>query len=518
MPLQPLIGAFHASKSSGHRLLLSRYPQLTCDSSCGRHFQVRSYSTDRVDSVKSSAVDTSVGMFKKKKYEDEPERRAEYLRKSREYDAQRRATNPEFFSKRRERMRDRRLQPEVRLYHKEKNKTWYRSQSMKPGFLLKENLRNWIRRYTWVREDLNWTPWEPVFYPNQVEHRCQGCNLARHRGSQIWWTMDSQKFMCHSCYMKLPEGGLPKGYEDCTTIEEIAKRKETLETRLSPSPTTSTLTSQSWRPSKTSPTGSRPFSTFRALWTKSKEQKLDEEGPPQGSQPKKWTELEAKMLEAKHQYEETRSAWKSAKNVESGSQEVTEADVREAKLRSERAKHAWRTVSDPEYKARLKAGNHRRNQKPKRKEYNLRLTLFKRATDPLYKLRELVYNWTRYWPLARQTVDWTPYQPILYSAKVRLTCQGCGYQTHSGRRLWWRRKPDPAVNVDLEVYSCHQCFIKSPDGGLPEAYKDCATLRELNQRCQEIEGVRPREDRESFDVEVETIEQKNHDLGADHRV
>ncbi|KAG9663419.1 hypothetical protein KCU64_g1327, partial [Aureobasidium melanogenum] len=151
--------------------------------------------------------------------------------------------------------------------------------------------------------------------------------------------------------MQLPEGGLPKGYEGCTTIKEIAKRKKTLESQPSRTSTTSTFTGQSWKPPKTSPTGSRQFSTLRTVWTKSKESKFDEQEPAQDSQPEEWTKLEAEMLEAKRQYDQMRSALKSAQNLESGFQEVTENDVHGARLRLRRAKHAWRMVSDPAYEA-----------------------------------------------------------------------------------------------------------------------------------------------------------------------
>ncbi|KAG9598582.1 hypothetical protein KCU86_g7813, partial [Aureobasidium melanogenum] len=151
--------------------------------------------------------------------------------------------------------------------------------------------------------------------------------------------------------MQLPEGGLPKGYEGCTTIKEIAKRKKTLESQPSRTSTTSTFTGQSWKPPKTSPTGSRQFSTLRTVWTKSKESKFDEQEPAQDSQPEEWTKLEAEMLEAKRQYDQMRYALKSAQNLESGSQEVTENDVHGARLRLRRAKHAWRMVSDPAYEA-----------------------------------------------------------------------------------------------------------------------------------------------------------------------
>ncbi|KAG9730520.1 hypothetical protein KCU73_g11832, partial [Aureobasidium melanogenum] len=166
--------------------------------------------------------------------------------------------------------------------------------------------------------------------------------------------------------MKLPESGLPEGYEGCTTIKEIAKRKATLESQPRTS-TTSTFTGQSWKPPKTSPTGSRLFSTLRAAWTKSKESKFDHQEPAQDSQPEEWTKLEAEMLEAKRQYDQMRSAWKSAQNLESGSQEVTENDIHGARLRLRRAKHAWRMFSDPAYEAQQTAKDRERNHTPQRK-------------------------------------------------------------------------------------------------------------------------------------------------------
>ncbi|KAG9605513.1 hypothetical protein KCU97_g484, partial [Aureobasidium melanogenum] len=137
--------------------------------------------------------------------------------------------------------------------------------------------------------------------------------------------------------MQLPEGGLPKGYEGCTTIKEIAKRKKTLESQPSRTSTTSTFTGQSWKPPKTSPTGSRQFSTLRTVWTKSKESKFDEQEPAQDSQPEEWTKLEAEMLEAKRQYDQMRYALKSAQNLESGSQEVTENDLSSDSAHTNRA-------------------------------------------------------------------------------------------------------------------------------------------------------------------------------------
>lgn len=524
MSSRTLIKPSCASNSSGYCSLRSRSPQLLCNSSTSRLFMPQSYSTERAGSVMPKEINWPGSVPRKKKYEDDPERRAEYLRRASEYNAHYRATDPDFARKMRERMYKLRLQPEVRLYYQDKAKAWRQSQST--AFAKAENFRIWIRRYAWFREDLNWTTWRPILYPDQVEHWCQGCNLERHRGSHIWWKRDPQNFLCHSCYMKLPEAGLPEGYEGCTTIKEIAKRKATLESQPRTS-TTSTLTGQSWKPPKTSPTGSRLFSTLRAVWTKSKESKFDHQEPAQDCQPEEWTKLEAEMLEAKRQYDQMRSAWKPAQNLESGSQEVTENDVHGARRRLRRAKHAWRMVSDPAYEAQQIAKERERNHTPQRKAYKARqdrdnyprsiaTIRYKRANDPLYRLSELVDNWTRYYSLARRMVDWTPYKPILYSEKVRFHCRGCGRTRADGLRLWWRRKPDPTMDTDRELYLCPKCFLKSPNGRLPKAYEDCTTLRELNKRCQKLEGVRPKHDRtHTFDVEVGTTDQKKHDPGVE---
>lgn len=428
----------------------------------------QSYLTDRAGSVTLEKINWP-GIPRKKKFEDDPERRAEYLRRKSEYNAHYRATDPDFARKMREHMRKFRLQPEIRLYYQEKAKAWRRSQSTKSAFAMSERFRIWIRRYAWFREDLNWVPWQPIFYPDQVEHWCEGCNLARHRGSHLWWRREPQRFRCHSCYMKLPEAGLPEGYEGCTTIKEIAKRKESLKTQSSRPPATSTLTGQSWKPYKKPPTGSRPFSTFHAVWTKSKKQNISPQGLAEDPQSKDLTELEAKMLEAKYQYGQIRSAWKVAKNLESGSQTVTEADVHEAKLQVRRAIYAWKMVSEPGYKARVAASKTRYSRKPESKESKRRWwlhldnrsrsienTRFRRANDPLLRLRDMVYDWVWAYPSARRSMIMEAWQPILYSAKVKFHCRGCKYTRDDGLRLWWRRKLDPAVNTDFEVYSCHQ--------------------------------------------------------------
>jgi hypothetical protein len=47
------------------------------------------------------------------------------------------------------------------------------------------------------------------------------------------------------------------------------------------------------------------------------------------------------------------------------------------------------------------------------------------------------------------------------------------------------------------------CFIRSPDTGLPKAYKDCTTIKELNNRVEQLTGVRPKVELNKYDDEAE---------------
>lgn len=140
----------------------------------------------------------------------------------------------------------------------------------------------------------------------------------------------------------------------------------------------------------------------------------------------------------------------------------------------------------------------------------------RRTNDPLLRSRDTVSKWVKEYPSVRRSVICGAYQPIVYSAKVRFHCQDCGHTRHDGLKLWWRWRLDPTMDADLEVYYCHNCFMRRPDAGLPKAFKDCTTLRELNARFTQLGGVRPSRDPGSFDVEARTVDQKDHDLGVEH--
>jgi hypothetical protein len=310
--------------------------------------------------------------------------------------------------------------------------------------------------------------------------------------------MDAQDVTCHNCYMKLSGGGVPKGYEGCTTIGEVASRKKSLESQPLQALTTRGLTGQSWNPPKTSAYASRSFSTFRATWTTSNEREDLKESPIQDSLCHA-SSTEADLLEAKRQYQLAKNAYMEAQSADPQIREGRAAAKHEAELRVRRAKYAWRMATDLEWKteylsrmrndnnklARRKANRlfHQRSEVRTKKTADLRSA---RANDPVVRLIGLVYEWVRMYPMVRTMAGWTSFKPVSYSEKIAHHCQGCGFKRSRGLKLWWQQ------SSGADLYQCHTCFTRDGNGGLPEAYKDCTTLTELNTRFEQLNGVRPK--------------------------
>jgi hypothetical protein len=315
--------------------------------------------------------------------------------------------------------------------------------------------------------------------------------------------------------MKHPDGGLPKGYEGCTTLEELADRQKALDSQPLQGLTARRSTGQSWKPPRTSSPNSRSFSTFRAAWTTLNKKMNIKESPDQASQSQSSIPSEADVLEAKRQYDVAKDAWKLARDVDLQALEKRAADMREANLAWNRKTHAWRQANDSEYAARIRRYQqvhretparrefmHRFRQLPKNRARNASHLRSQRANDPFFRLRGVVYDWVWSYPLVREMLAWSSYRPILSSERVEHRCQGCGYVKSGGLKLCWRSKSD------ADMYLCHTCYMKSEDGGLPEAYKDCANVRELNARYKQLEGSTPKYSRSGFDEEAgqESIE------------
>lgn len=96
---------------------------------------------------------------------------------------------------------------------------------------------NWGMRYPWFRENLPWKSHQPVHYAKDVEHHCEGCNWIEKGGKRFWWrkieqpsTTDADSWLCTSCFVPKTDWQevMPKGYEDLTTIKEVAKRRDEL--------------------------------------------------------------------------------------------------------------------------------------------------------------------------------------------------------------------------------------------------------------------------------------------------
>lgn len=159
----------------------------------------------------------------------------------------------------------------------------------------------------------------------------------------------TEGFTCHNCFFDQSNGGLPKGYEGCTGIKEVAARKRALENQPVQTSTTRGLTGQSWKPPKTSSPNSRSFSTFRALWTSLSEKADIEDTSARASQLQSSLMDDAGVVEAKRQYQLARQTWKLAKDTDPKTSETSAANMHEAKLRYNRKRCDWNMANNSEY-------------------------------------------------------------------------------------------------------------------------------------------------------------------------
>lgn len=101
--------------------------------------------------------------------------------------------------------------------------------------------RQWCTRHAWFRENLPWKSFKPVLYERKVEHHCEGCDWTKKGGRKLWWkkiqsstpapATETDSWLCTNCYIPKAadwEEAMPRGYEDLTTMEEIAKRRDQL--------------------------------------------------------------------------------------------------------------------------------------------------------------------------------------------------------------------------------------------------------------------------------------------------
>lgn len=93
------------------------------------------------------------------------------------------------------------------------------------------------RLYRWARTQFDFMstlPWKthrPLVQETSVEHFCQGCRLAKHGGSTVWWQqLDAQdQYYCHVCYAKDVDASMPEGYEGIARWKDLVARKAELD-------------------------------------------------------------------------------------------------------------------------------------------------------------------------------------------------------------------------------------------------------------------------------------------------
>lgn len=118
----------------------------------------------------------------------DPEYRVQENQEKKERLARRIATDPEWTLAYRQNYTSRYHNPDTHEKSKELRREYSRSQRAEdPTYNLKGYTRYWLMRYKWVRDDLDWTPWKPFVYHEKVEHRCQECGTARHKGAKLWF-------------------------------------------------------------------------------------------------------------------------------------------------------------------------------------------------------------------------------------------------------------------------------------------------------------------------------------------
>lgn len=207
------------------RLVLRTSPRL-CDSLRFSASDLRFYSTQPTDHVASEDVATShedsraedarkrrnnyARQWQTRKRADDPEFRAKQNQRIKEWFLRKSAADPEFraqqiqitkewFTRKlatdsewalayRQKCLSRYYDPETHETMKDMRRQYQRSQRAgDPTYKLKDYARHWVMKYRWVRDDLNWSPWTPILYPEKVEHRCQECGRARHDGAKLWF-------------------------------------------------------------------------------------------------------------------------------------------------------------------------------------------------------------------------------------------------------------------------------------------------------------------------------------------
>lgn len=146
------------------------------------------------------------------RYHADPEFRRYVLDKRIEYEQLRRARDP--------------------VYTERQNlraKGFKKQQRSREGYTKSEKLCHWIRITEWHSADLPWKSYRPELSPERISHHCSGCNRSDCK-TRLWWSsIDSEKYLCSTCWWKLSwEEMCPRGFEDAATHKEFSARAKEL--------------------------------------------------------------------------------------------------------------------------------------------------------------------------------------------------------------------------------------------------------------------------------------------------
>lgn len=95
----------------------------------------------------------------------------------------------------------------------------------------RRRLYSWVHRQFDIMSTLPWKTHRPLFQETKVEHFCQGCRLAKHGGSKVWWQqLDAEdQYYCPACYAKDIDASMPEGFEGITKWTDMVARKKELD-------------------------------------------------------------------------------------------------------------------------------------------------------------------------------------------------------------------------------------------------------------------------------------------------
>ncbi|KEQ63706.1 uncharacterized protein M437DRAFT_20156, partial [Aureobasidium melanogenum CBS 110374] len=117
-------------------------------------------------------------------------------------------------------------------------------------------------------------------------------------------------------------------------------------------------------------------------------------------------------------------------------------------------------------------------------EYRNQATEAQKRYDAAHSMNKKLRQWCTRYAWLREESLWKSYRPLVYDEKVRLHCDGCGYVTLKGLKLWWTMLTDTKPH-----HLCPSCYFSSRNWTdvMPKGYEDVQTAKELKARKEQLD-------------------------------